>query len=345
MTIDYDTVARLAQEYVAHVPVTVLGSGASIPHGLPGMTELATHLGTNLHSTSSQDNEQLAAFRQHLDTKKNLETALHEVELSSGLVRQIVHLTWELLTEKDLVCFRHAFIDRKFLPLTRLFEYLLRTANPEITIVTTNYDRLAEYAVDLADAPAFTGFSVGYRQKFLAYDSRDSFPKYPKAKGKVYIWKVHGSLDWFIGPDGEPVAAPLSSSIPPSCSPLIVTPGISKYREAHREPYRTVMGCSDAALSQAPSYLCIGYGFNDEHVQPKLENRVLATSTPLIVITKELSPSCRKLIANERCQRYLALSEHPQGTLVHSHTTPSGAVLQNRAVWQVPEFINMVIGE
>lgn len=49
--------------------------------------------------------------------------------------------------------------------------------------------------------------------------------------------------------------------------PLVVTPGVSKYRESHKDPFRTVMTAADQVIREANCYLCVGYGFNDEHVQ------------------------------------------------------------------------------
>ena len=93
-------------------------------------------------------------------------------------------------------------------------------------------------------------------------------------KGQVNIWKVHGSLDWFETPNKENVYLPLSENIPQGHKPLIVTPGLSKYAETHKEPYRTIFTQADTEIQKANGFLCIGYGFNDEHVQPKLIQQI-----------------------------------------------------------------------
>ncbi|WP_271608593.1 hypothetical protein [Bradyrhizobium sp. CCBAU 21359] len=83
----------------------------------------------------------------------------------------------------------------------------------------------------------------------------------------VAVWKVHGSLDWFQDSAGQIIGVRGMPEVPAGYSPLMITPGIDKYRLTHGEPFRTILGCSDAALENARAYFCVGYGFNDEHLQ------------------------------------------------------------------------------
>ena len=48
-----ERVYRLAQQCVESVPVIVVGSGASMGHGLPGMWELAQYLVANVDPTGA----------------------------------------------------------------------------------------------------------------------------------------------------------------------------------------------------------------------------------------------------------------------------------------------------
>lgn len=57
---------------------------------------------------------------------------------------------------------------------------------------------------------------------------------------------------------------------PTGYTPLIVPPGKEKYSTTHEEPYRTIIEEADKEFKRAGSFLCIGYGFNDSHIQPKL---------------------------------------------------------------------------
>ena len=139
---------------------------------------------------------------------------------------------------------------------------------------STNYDRLAEYASSLAKAVICTGYSqnlIGHFSNSIQSNNLASLKGY---KGQVNIWKVHGSLDWFKSKEDENIQLPNRQHIPQDYNPLIVTPGLSKYSETHNEPYRTIFTQADSEIEKANGFLCIGYGFNDIHVQPKLIEQI-----------------------------------------------------------------------
>lgn len=92
-------------------------------------------------------------------------------------------------------------------------------------IVTTNYDRLAEYAADGVGATTVTGFE-GSLIKKIELPSTVLKMRRTRARERVVdIWKVHGSLDWFMDSDGNIAAFPLSRVIPDAFHPLIILPG------------------------------------------------------------------------------------------------------------------------
>jgi hypothetical protein len=104
--------------------------------------------------------------------------------------------------------------------------------------------------------------------------------------------------------------------VPSGHTPLMVTPGIDKYRRTHIEPYSTVLANANASLQDGKAYLCVGYGFNDEHLQQKLVERCDRDSVPLVVLTKELTPTAKTFLASGRCRSYLAL-ERPRAERWH----------------------------
>ena len=230
-------------------------------------------------------------------------------------------------------------------PLAELFAYLLRTSDAHVRVVTTNYDRVAEYAANTVRAYASTGVTAGWLQRFDAVSVNRSVQCLPGFEGLVTILKVHGSLDWFRDPTGDVVAVPLTHTIPDGMKPMIVTPGVSKYREVHKDPFRTVMSAADTVLREATCYVCIGYGFNDEHVQPVLINRVKKNDIPLVVVTKELTEQTRNAFLKDPPKRFLFMEEAPRGTRVYTTSEPGGMILEDVAVWELQYFMNMVTGE
>ena len=341
--LSYEDVAKSAQRFLAERPVVVLGTGATIPHGLPSMPTLADHLLESIND----DSPEWIEFSRRLEETKDLEQSLHDVTLQEGIVERIVLATWELVSRCDLELYNRVSKREEAFPLADLFKYLLRTADSHIHVVTPNYDRVAEYAANYVGAYVSTGITAGWLQRFVpAVTSGEQSPS-PGYEGQVSLLKVHGSLDWFSDPTGAIVGIPLSREIPASMKPLVVTPGVSKYREVHKDPFRTVMSAADSVLRSASCFLCIGYGFNDEHVEPILMNRVGRDDVPIVVVTKALSERARAVLLSSPPKRFLLLeeSEDGTGTTIYDPQHPRGVCLPGVSVWQLENFMQMVLGE
>jgi len=337
----YEELAKRAQHFLSERPVVVLGTGATIPHRLPSMQELADRL----LAAITDHPEGWDAFTQCLDESKDLEKALHEVPLPQETVEALVRATWEIVSAKDIEFYQQLLRGGVVFPLSDLFAYLLRTADAHIHVVTTNYDRVAEYAANAVRAYASTGITAGWLQRFVATSVDRERERLPGFEGMVTILKVHGSLDWFHDSTGDVIGVPLAKAVPDEMKPLVVTPGVSKYREVHKDPFRTVMSAADTVLRRATCYVCIGYGFNDEHVQPILVNRVMKEDVPLVVVTKELTTQTRNAFLNDPPKRFLFVEEALGGTMVYTPEAPSGVLLDDVSVWQLQDFMKMITGD
>ena len=124
----------------------------------------------------------------------------------------------------------------------------------------------------------------------------------------------------------------------------MITPGIDKYRLAHLQPFRTIFTCSDAALERARAYLCVGYGFNDQHLQEKMVERCETNSIPIVVITKTLSEPAKQFLGGGRCRKYLAFEECAGGSRAYSNVYPTGIELPGPSVWALPSFLDFTLG-
>lgn len=346
MGISFENVAETAQKYVALCPVVVAGTGLSIPHGLPSMTELADELRKRMTSTGSLvDAAQWYMFEKELDKDNDLEKALHRVELSQSLLNMVVDKTWEIVAEKDLILRNNFISDPNSLPLRRLLEHLLRTAEGTLSVVTTNYDRLVEYAANSVGAVVSTGFIPGLYGEFISdLASSRCKQKCPGSQGRVWLWKVHGSLDWFRSTSGDSLALSGIETAPSSLRPLIVTPGVAKYRETHKDPFRTIITMADTTLEHAKSFLCIGYGFNDEHIQPKIFSRLAKSDTPIVVVTKKLSQAGRESLLTKPSKKFLILEEATGGTMIYHPGATTGELLTGHTLWTLPGFLDMIMG-
>lgn len=336
-------VRTLAQDCVRQSPVIVLGSGASAGYGIPGMWHLGEHLSKSVPPAESVPVD-LKGWQEFLDLLPNsdLERALTETSLTQRMTSHVVSTTWSYLNKADLSIFQKVCADRHFLALTKLFTHLFRSTNREIQVITPNYDRLAEYAAEAGGFMAYTGFSYG----LIGKRSSQPHPRvvYGKTPARtVNVWKVHGSFGWFGDAMGELVSLPPAAEIPVGLQPMIITPGIEKYRRTHDEPFRTIMHQADQAISSASAFLCVGYGFNDQHLQTLLVQRCHSSTAPLVLITKQISPTARDFLKSGRCQRYLALEESDTSTKVYSNETPDGLDMPNTALWRLENFLNLVM--
>lgn len=339
----FDEVLRLAQDCVSRVPVIVLGSGASAAHGLPSMPALADYLLAHVNTAGLDDAEagQWAAFQAAIP-QTDLESALTDIHMSDALTARIVRATWELIADADRRLFRSVIADWTALPLTRLYRHLFSSARLKIDVVTTNYDLIAEYAADTADFCRFTGFAHGtIRSRYIGQPVE--FSQNQKLARTINVWKVHGSLDWFETSQKVPIGLPIPETPYEGLAPVIVTPGIDKYRRTQAEPFRTILTAADTALANADSYFCIGYGFNDEHIQPKLIEKCRTNPVPLVLITKTISPKAKDFLSSGSCLNYLAIEDNGRGSRAYSNAFADGVDLPEQCLWSLDGFLSAVI--
>lgn len=197
-----DSVFKQIQDIVSAPtpPVIVLGSGASISYGIASMWSLATMLKDYFSSksyVSESSKECVNRFLSLLEGGKGLEDALLEAKVTEEVEKDIVINVWKMIVKQDIEVYKQA-ISGESIDLKELFDYLIyNREGVELNVVSTNYDKIAEYAVSQSEAYLNTGFASNYLGQLKV--NLDGCPTRLKESytGKVNIWKVHGSLDWF----------------------------------------------------------------------------------------------------------------------------------------------------
>lgn len=330
------------QEWTNKIPLIILGSGASVPFGLPSMWKLGEHLRENISFADPTDHEEFEEFKKKFDENGDLEATLSKLNLGRNVLGEIINVTWGFINNFDLLACERILNNEIQFPLADLIGYLINTANKRLTILTTNYDRLAEYAASRSKTFICSGFSQNYIGHFSKILAERDLSRVPGCKGQVNIWKVHGSLDWFRDETDQMSYVPARQTIPKKMTPVIVTPGPSKYERTHAEPFRTILAEADTSIENANGYLCIGYGFNDDHVQTKLISQ-LKHSKPIIVVTKELTPKTKEVILNGQCKKYILIDKaEGSGTRIFSSYSNEELIIENVNYWKLEEFIKLI---
>lgn len=291
--------ARL-QAHLSDGLVTIVGSGLSCAEGLPGMGELADYLLANVgHGLSGADEAAWLAVSP-LISAKGLEAALLAAPPTPLLEASISAATGQFISERERKVVSEVFAGKRKLRLTRLLAHLVKPA-AGMTIVTTNYDRLIEIAVEEADIGADTMFIGRFAGQLNERESQMSFCRAATVKPRrtavtlqyrprALICKPHGSLDWYARA-GRPV---FYAGDLPDAVRLIITPGQNKFRNGYESPFDHHRSRANDAIDRAGRYLVLGYGFNDDHLETHLSPGIKG-GKPTLMLTRSLSAVARQL--------------------------------------------------
>jgi len=313
-----DEAFREIQAICNSTPVIVLGSGASVPYGIASMNQLANELKRFFSSKSYANPEDVKAVRELidvLDSGVGLEAALHQVKVSDDVEKDITETVWNVIYEADAKIFER-FMGGEEMKLTPLYNHIIYD-NPgkKLRVISTNYDRISEYAACQTDAFINIGFKCGSMGSIK--DDVISHPLKPEKDytGYIDILKVHGSLDWFRKEDAI-YNIPNSVKIPTGFVPCIVTPGVNKYERTQHVPFRQLLSTVDKIFEDTQCYLCIGYGFNDVHVQEMLLKNSKKKKAKILILTKEITSSIQKNVIDKEYDYAAVYSNGAKGTTI-----------------------------
>ena len=295
------------------------------------MDILATHLTNNLGDKYKNDRvwEQIV---EKLETGTDLENALTEIRVEGDLFEDITIETWNLITEADLRVFRQARIAGKRLPLANLINKFYQHHPQCLNIITTNYDRVIEYACDQIRVLVDTR----YQGNYIRYFSNAKLKK----TNVVNLLKVHGSLDLFRNSAGIVCTIPLQGELPEGFTPEIITPGAMKYKAVLTGDSRNILHEADSVINEASAFLCIGYGFNDEQIQ----DRVIAgldAGKPIVLVTKCVSEDAGHLLANHS-NNYVIIEKNPDKEMATRFTINREYEYLDETYWTIDGFMQII---
>lgn len=300
MALELSSVKRLLQDHLQEGLLLVVGTGLSIAEGIPGMKPLAERLKSVIPSRLAlAPDPAWSDVARALDDGDNLEVAMSKAKLQSSTVDSIVEVTACFISDQERKVFERVLSGKRVLPFTTFLKHLFK-AGKTFHLITPNYDRLIELAAEAADVGVdsrFFGYLYGRSDPKRSADChRESYFIGRNARFRplscLCVHKPHGSLDWFEI-DGRVVRSPICTGR----TPIIITPGASKYRESFRWAFDDQRSSGNHSAANATRLMFIGYGFNDDHLEQYLCPG-LRVAKPTIIVTKELSINARKVLEN-----------------------------------------------
>ena len=200
---DLDSIKQIIQDFFQESTLTVVGSGLSVAEGIPGMSALSNELQNKIpHFLSDHiDIEIWDEINKDLLTGVGLEQALHNTKPSPHIEDNIRTITANFIGNAEKRVLSDIISGRRIL---RFADYLghFNIRNDGLVVVTTNYDRLIEYACEYKGIRIDTLFIGRFLAHFEPERSKYSFcEEIVKKPGKqrtavfapqVTVLKPHG---------------------------------------------------------------------------------------------------------------------------------------------------------
>lgn len=172
-----------------------------------------------------------------------------------------------------------------------------------VPVFTLNYDSLLEQASDAEQLTLLDGFCGTVESYFHPvcfidfrghYESRRGRTVSVPYRGVINLYKLHGSLGWYVDQDSNLKRIRPDMPCPNGWRHLMIPPQNRKAADTGITPYATLWSELRAYLANDKSRLlnrlvCVGYGFGDGHVNAMLDAALQREHFTLIVLTRALS--------------------------------------------------------
>jgi len=264
-----------------------MGAGTSMAVGLPGITKLTERVEGHL---ADPFKTQFSKVKAELGIKNiNVENILDHIRICRELFGNNEDRQYGCLIgakaagelDKQICQSIRRIVDdaspQKPIPHAIFAQWLqqLRTHRDwPVELFTTNYDLLLERSMENCSVPFFDGF-IGSVTPFFVPESVEAEPS--KHSQSVYppktwtrLWKLHGSINWYISDsqNGNPARISRSSgSDIPVGSELVIFPSREKYAQSRKLPFLTFQDRLRRFVSYSSCLMVvIGYSFGDQHL-------------------------------------------------------------------------------
>ncbi|MFU2137645.1 SIR2 family protein [Gallibacterium anatis] len=157
-----------------------------------------------------------------------------------------------------------------------------------LKVFTTNYDLAFETAASNIGMTVIDGFeySIPYRfnPSWFTYDIVHRIQSSDKSTNYLpnvfHLYKIHGSVDWIKTEQG----IQKKRNEKQQGEPVIIYPSSNKYQTSYESPYLDMVASFLNAIQQPnTAILCLGFGFNDKHINNAI-TMALRTNPELLLM-------------------------------------------------------------
>jgi hypothetical protein len=169
-----------------------------------------------------------------------------------------------------------------------------------INVFTTNNDLFNETALDSLNVHYINGFSGGINRFFnpalfnytFAKRMDTSIEKFEPVENMIYLFKLHGSINWIEDNENNNKFFTTKEIYPPSREDnnILIYPTPNKQNKSLGSPYVELFREFQKKLLEPHNVLfIIGYSFSDEHVNNVIYQALAVNSTINIVIINDIA--------------------------------------------------------
>lgn len=234
------------------------------------------------------------------------QTTINEIELNNCK---------KLISEIEKTIFEEINIDihssKTVLDIYKKFYQKVSLRNRDlsrINIFTTNNDLFNETALDSINVNYINGFIGGLNKFFnpaffnYSFSKRmdTSIDKYEPVENMVYLYKLHGSINWIEDKSNKNSFFDISEIVSKNeieykeDNNILIYPTPTKQDKSLGSPYTELFREFQKKLLEQHSVLfIIGYGFNDSHVNNIIHQALATNSSMNVVIFKELNDTIK----------------------------------------------------
>ena len=150
MNMELDEVKRIIQDFFQENTVTIIGSGLSLAEGIPGMSALARELSSQIPKLLSDpsDVDIWSKIATNLISGTGLEQALHDTEPTPTIEEHVRKITAQYIGKAEAEVLSDIVRNNKELRFSKYLNHF-NIRNNGLAVITTNYDRLIEYACEV----------------------------------------------------------------------------------------------------------------------------------------------------------------------------------------------------